>query len=233
MKQTKTSVAPTRGTVAGRIKALRTSLGLGQVEFGNLVGVNQSSVSKWERGADNPREPKTIVKLAELAHMSVGRFMGYSSGSAEKERPQVRVARVVGELQAGAWKEAIEWDFGDQYEERVPHADEIPDVPLKAYRVVGPSMNRIFPDGAIVFVAPLSGTGLSPQSGKTVLVSRRNSDGLYEATIKEYVVDGDGRKWLWPRSNDPQHQAPIAYGQNKMEKVTIAGIVMVATVKVF
>lgn len=230
MKKSKLSVA-VRGTIAGRIKALRESLGLKQHELAKLVGVNQSNVSKWERGEDEPREPKTLLRLAELAHVPLSQFLGY--GAPSKFVPQARMARVVGELQAGAWKEAIEWDFDDQYEERVAFADELPDVPLKAYRIAGPSMNRMFPHGTIVFVAPLSGTGLSPQSGKPVLVSRRNSDGLYEATIKEYVVDGDGSKWLWPRSYDPAHQAPVPYRESKSEEVTISGIVMVATVKVF
>ena len=55
-----------------------------------------------------------------------------------------------------------------------------------------------------------------------VIVQRRNADGLFEATLKEYVVDEHGKKWLWPRSYDPEHQSPVQYkGGNE---VTITGV---------
>jgi len=233
VQQTKKGAANRSSTVVARnVRALRESLGLGQNEFSAILGVKQSQVSKWELGKNQPREPRIVSKLADMAGMSIPQFMGYGAGPVRAAR-QVRVVRLVGELQANAWKDALEWDFESQPEERVPYAEELPDVPLKAYRINGQSMNRMFPNGSIVFVAPLSETGLSLESGMPVHVSRRNRDGLYENTIKEYVVDADGSKWLWPRSSDPEHQAPIAYRQNKAERVTIAGMVLVATIKVF
>jgi len=36
------------------IKALRASTGLSQVEFGDLIGVSSITVSRWERGVQNP-----------------------------------------------------------------------------------------------------------------------------------------------------------------------------------
>jgi repressor LexA len=221
--------APGKGArMAGRIKSLRKALGLSQVEFSQQLDVTQSTVSKWERGDDEPREPQTLLKLAAMAQQPLNQFLGLPPAPGAMS-PTTKMVRVVGELQAGAWREAIEWDHEDQYDIPMPPLPGLPNVPLKAFRVAGTSMNKVYPERSIVFVAPLHGTGLKPKSGNRVLVSRRNSDGLYEATVKEYVVEKDGTRWLWPRSFDPDHQAPVPYKQ-RSEEVTITGIVMAVSI---
>lgn len=61
------------GIINRNVKALRTSLGLKQEQFGELVGADQSYVSKWERGV----EPATrsLARMAELAGVSAEQFM--------------------------------------------------------------------------------------------------------------------------------------------------------------
>src|SRR6185437_6658274 len=73
------------------------------------------------------------------------------------------------------------------------------------------------------FAAATISNGLRPMNGDHVIVARRNRDGLFEASLKEYVLNDDGSRWLWPRSTDPEHQAPLQYGG--AEEVTITGIV--------
>lgn len=71
-----------------------------------------------------------------------------------------------------------------------------------------------------------------PKSGDRVVVQRVSTDGLYEVTLKEYVVDENGKTWLWPRSTDPDHQAPIRYVSKGRgtEGVHILGVVVASFV---
>lgn len=210
--------------IAKKIKALRKRLEMTQAEFGAKIGVDQSTAARYEAAKQLPKAEAT-AKIAELAGQTVGEFLGL--------RPLVnreisaRTYPVVGELAAGVWRETFEWDPDDQYEVPAPMmAPGMPNYPLKGYVVRGNSMNRIYPDGTLVFVAATIANGLKPKTGNRVLVSRRNRAGLYEATLKEYVVDDAGAKWLWPRSYDPEFQAPIPYRSTDTEEVTITGVVM-------
>lgn len=142
----------------------------------------------------------------------------------------MRRIRVVGELRAGDWREAIEFAPDDQFDVSAPMHPGLPDIPLRGFIVRGPSMNRLYPDGTLVFVAATIANGITPKNGQRVLVQRMDKRGLVEATLKELVVNEDGSKWLWPRSTDPQHQAPILYGKTGEEEVTITGIVMASFV---
>jgi len=210
--------------LADKIKKLRKSLGLNQDQLAARIGLDvQSTVSKWERGKQRPNAEYT-AKLAELAGETMGQFIG--AEPLKKNDAAVRNYRVVGELQAGAWKESLEWDFEDQYEIPCYVGPNMPNYPLKGFVVRGPSMNKLYPEGAIVFAAATISNGLTPKSGNKVIVSRRDQNGLYESTIKEFVVEPDGSKWLWPRSYDPEHQAPVEYNNGRAEEVTITGIIM-------
>ncbi|WP_181168642.1 MULTISPECIES: helix-turn-helix domain-containing protein [unclassified Mesorhizobium] len=207
-------------SMAEKIKALRARLGIDQKELSAKIGVDQSTVSKYERGVQEPkREPN--MKLADLAGVAYGEWVGVEP--VEPDDVRARMVTVVGELCAGDWREAIEWDHDDQYKVPALLDPDMPGYPLQGYIVRGTSMNNYYPDGAVVFVAATIANGLRPVHGDHVIVTRRDRQGLVEASLKEYVLGEDGVRWLWPRSSDPQHQAPLQYGG--AEEVTITGIV--------
>src|SRR3954453_8307356 len=49
------------------ILALRTQLKLSQAEFGEMLGVDQATVSRWEHGVQAP-DPKIRIRLSELVY---------------------------------------------------------------------------------------------------------------------------------------------------------------------
>jgi transcriptional regulator with XRE-family HTH domain len=51
---------------AARVAALRKQLGLLQADFGQLFGVRQSSVSRWENGGKEP-SVENYIRMANLA----------------------------------------------------------------------------------------------------------------------------------------------------------------------
>ncbi len=206
--------------LADKIKALRIKLGLTTGQLASRIGVDQSTVSKYELGKQRPKgEPNQ--KLAELAGISIGEWLGIEPVSAMDVR--TKMVPVVGELCAGDWREAIEWEHDDRYEVPALLDAGLPGYPLQGYIVRGSSMNRYYPDGAVVFAAATISNGLNPVNGDHVIAVRRDRRGMFEASLKEYVVESDGSKWLWPRSSDQEHAAPLKF--DGAEEVTITGIV--------
>lgn len=60
------------GQTIGR---LRKQKGLTQTAFAELMGVNQSLVTRWERNVVQPRS-KTLEKMAEVLDISLPELMG-------------------------------------------------------------------------------------------------------------------------------------------------------------
>lgn len=213
---------------AARVRDLRLELGLEQDEFARHIGLQngQSQVSRWERGASLP----SAENAALLAAKGNGDPLFYRGIDIVRDPSALptRTIRVVGELQAGAWKESIEWHEEDQYDFPLAEMMGVPRYDMQAYIVRGTSMNRIYPEQSVVLVANLFTNPIQVESGDIVLVQRRNRDGMYEASLKEYVVERDGSKWLWPRSHDPEFQSPlnVAAGNDGDSEVTVQGVVV-------
>jgi repressor LexA len=135
---------------------------------------------------------------------------------------------VIGEVQAGVWREAIEFDEADK-----PTLTIWGDGMERCYalRVAGDSMDKVYPEGHYVIVCPLTEYPRGLASGDRVIV-KRVRDGIVEATIKELVVN-EGKLELWPRSNNIRYQSPInlhwPYSEPQKasnELVEIAGVVV-------
>lgn len=214
--------------VAKHIKNLRIAAGLNQTQFAEKVGVKQGTISKWESGTDEPRGVN-LQRLADVLGVEPKDIVGFGS-TAEYAGTRVRI---VGELAAGDWKDTFEIPHEDQEVVTVQLDDDLANLPIQGFKVSGDSMNQFYPDGSVVYVAPLHALPGAPMSGDHVMVMRHR-DGEVEGTIKEFVRDEDGKQWLWPRSSSPMHQAPLDYKggkRGKIESVVIAGVVVAALVK--
>lgn len=143
--------------------------------------------------------------------------------------------QVVGEVQAGVFRESYRLEPEDQFQIYVPADPRFRGVTLFGLRIGGPSMNRLYPEGSIAVCAPLIqlGEGFTLQSGHKVVVERRNELGEVEATIKELSYDADGQPWLWPRSDHPAFQSPWrlptgnnGHGLDDHEDIRISAVVV-------
>lgn len=199
-------ILPIMPTFAQKVAAYRRSLNLTQKAFARLLGVDQPTVSRWESGSD-PRG-ENITKLADLSQMDADYWLGNGVGDGAPARPMIRMP-VKAAVNAGAWKEAIEWSQEDQYDVRLPTLEGLPNLDLTGFEVSGPSMNLVYRPGSVIFAAPTITHRIEPLPGARVIVQRRNRDGLFEATCKEFDIDESGQMWLWPRSTHPKHQEPI------------------------
>ena len=86
-------------------------------------------------------------------------------------------------------------------------------------------MNQFYPNGSVVLCIPIY-AARDIQSSDHVVVERRRKDGMIEATIKEYILDDQEVPWLWPRSNDPNHQTPLPYGNDAVDSVEVTALII-------
>jgi SOS-response transcriptional repressor LexA len=169
------------------------------------IGVN--SVRHIRSRAHAPK-PDTLAKLAKELNTPPAYFLD----AATTEGEPIALTRIFvrGAVQAGAWRQAIEWNGDEWYTVTAPQDDRFPGVERFGLEVRGTSMDRVYPAGTIVMVVRFGDIGRTPRSGERVVVLRRSPDSDdYEATLKEYQNDEQGRHILWPRSDDPEFQTPF------------------------
>lgn len=219
-----------RESVGDRITARRAVLGLSREELAAAVGVGVTTVQRWENDENVPKGAN-LANLLRLLGVTKDELLNGGESNVVPLQMQVlpRKFRVVGCVQAGEWREALEWPYDDQYDS-VVSIPGLPNFPIQAYEVRGTSMDRHYPDGSTVYVVSTIANRIKPRNGQRVLVNRRDKFGMYEATLKELFIDEDGHKWLWPRSKDPLHQTPILLQNNDTEEVTITGVVVAAAI---
>lgn len=195
--------------------------GWDQTELAEKLGTSQGTVSRWESGKQKP-EFDQLRALASIDGKSVDAFLGYA---VQSRTGSIIPVTVRGVLRAGAWVEALEWPPDEHFEILVPEDKRYAGLTHAAFRVDGPSMNKAYPDGSYVITVPYIEIQEEPQPGHRVICQRTRTDGLIEATVKELAIS-DGRRYLWPRSDHPDHQAPILLdGSNGDEVVVTAKVV--------
>jgi transcriptional regulator with XRE-family HTH domain len=205
-------------TMKNRIRELREAKGLSQSALADLMGIHWQSVQRAETG-------KTALTSAKVEAYAMALVV-------EPEEilvnPDVRTVLVKGEVQAGAWSEALEWEADEQYFVPVPKDPRLDAFHLWGVVAKGPSMNRRYPDGTVLVLASLAETGEALMVGKRYVVERERSDGLREATVKKLWRDDDGKMWLLPESDDPRHQEPIPVDGGEDDTIRIIGRVRYA-----
>lgn len=72
-----------------RIRELRKERGLTQEELGNLMGLERSTISSYERGRLEPTF-QNIIKLADIFSVSAKYLMGMSDNRMEEGRQDIR-----------------------------------------------------------------------------------------------------------------------------------------------
>lgn len=184
---------------------------------------------KHIRDGHAPR-PDTLAKLA--AALKIPASMLLDAAASEQVQmtvqPERRLTRVPikGVVQAGVWREAIEWPPSDWIPITIMDNGKFPGTERFGLMVRGSSMDLLYPEGTMVIVVRYGDIGRGPAPGERVIVLRRAQDmDAYEATVKEFQIDAKGRRVLWPRSSDPDFQAPfiLADGQ-ATEEIPLSGL---------
>lgn len=185
-------------------------------EYAKAFGVrpewlyDASGESGAGRAVAAPVDAPTIgapINLADVREFIKAKNGSNSKAPPGKMRSISRQIPVVGEVAAGLWRETSARELSEITEYLPMDVPGYERAELKAMRVVGPSMNLVYPEGRYVVVAHPSEAGM--RIGDIVVVERYRS-GLVEITLKELATDGDSRLILQPRSTHPDYQVAIA-----------------------
>lgn len=159
-----------------------------------------------------------IAYIANVLGTSVDDLMaaaGIEGGQSGARTPQIVFTRVIGEVEAGAWREAIEWPQDRQFEIPLLRIGKYPDARTYGLKLAGDSMDRYYPlPNTIVINIPFLDIERAPLPGEVVIAQRQRHD-MFEATCKVYTIVGDAA-YLEPRSTNPAH-APIRLIRSKAE----------------
>lgn len=205
-----------RSELAKGLRDARIATGLNQTEFAKAVGISQATVSRWESGNMRP----TVEQFQKLIQFdpNFAQFLPHTKGKVD-----ITPVMVIGEVSAGTWKPAVEWDVEEQYEISAPLN---PKYGTAARRVAfvnrGDSMNLVYQDGDILIAIVAWDFPRMPETGDHVIVQRQIGD-EFEATCKEFVAESETVAYLMPRSTNPAHK-PIVFTDGEGE-VTIIGFV--------
>jgi SOS-response transcriptional repressor LexA len=199
LKDRLAELRPGGKSAAGLAKAL----GLAKPRISEIISGNRNvQSSEITRMATYLEWPEPVL----LDHIAPGTRRAGSPIAT----PRLQPVKIIGFVQAGVWRESVECPVDEQSYVYADIDHPLAGINLFALRVIGPSMNRLYPEGTVLICAKAGefGEGFAFRSEDKVIVQRRNQDGLFETTVKEYVIQPDGRRFLWPRSDDPDHQQP-------------------------
>lgn len=196
------------------------SIDLGALKEALAIKPRSQSAAARYIGIDPASLNRSLAGGRRLQVDELAKLMRYLSETGDNPFSSNGVATVpvVGAVEAGAWREP---NLHDSYE-NIPVLASNDNDKFFALRVVGPSMNEIYPDGSYVVARMFEG-GPWPV-GKRVVVQRTDAAGKVETTLKELVRGKSGLE-LWPRSNDERHQTPIPYDEHDA-MVEIIGLVV-------
>lgn len=206
--------------LATKIRNLRVAKGLNQAEFAALFDVSQSTVTRWETGSI-PNGDK-LAMLAKTAGVELSEFIGADFEAA----PSSKQLWVKGEVQAGVWKEAWQWEPDEWQPYQGGSHIDAPEDRRFGLVVIGESMNEIYPPGTILDCVHLIGGLENIRDEQNVIVIRKKFTDGCEATVKQFRKI-DGRCWLMPRSNHPAFQTSIEIGNEdpEIEETVVIAVV--------
>jgi len=182
-------------------------------ELAERAGVKANSIYNLIHGRAKALSSQNTKKLADAADVPMNFFMGEAPmnihpGHLRATKP-LDTVRVRGDVEAGAWRARLERDPAEQKAVPMPDAQRW-GCGVYGLEVRGLSMDLNFKPGAILYCVPIHEYLGELKSGSKVICQRKNGTGDHEQTVKELVIEPSGRTWLWPRSTQPEHQAPIA-----------------------
>ena len=178
-----------------RIAEARKMKGMSQLDLANAIGTTQQQVAKWESGKIDPRI-SSLKKIREALGVSLSYLLGMADDPSfvSVVSSDTVPVPILGRIAAGTPREAFSQsdDYHDTQRGLVashPHAFWLV--------VAGNSMNRLFPEGALVLVDP----DVEVRSGDVGAIFVNGDD----ATIKRVYFE-DGTVRLHPESWDPEYR---------------------------
>lgn len=187
-------------SIQEKIKARRLKLGLSLEDVAKELGVNKTTVMRYESKSIEKMPIDVIPPLAKILKCSPEYLMGWE----EENLTEVKIEfddyfplHYSTNLSAGTLDELL--DSEPDAVVYVPITFQMKRNRLHAFKVNGTSMNNVIPDGSIVVTESV--TALDSLKDGTIVVAWVNGT----ATVKRLYA-GDHQITLMPDSTDKSHQ---------------------------
>lgn len=205
-----------------KLVAARKRRNITQEVIAERMGVSVPQISRWENGKDGIPSQR-LSALSQAYGAPIGELLDEDTDFLAPG-PTLYIK---GSVQAGTFLET--WEVMEDDWERYTGRSDI-SAPLRrrfGLRVVGESMNEIYPPGTILDCVARDPYDDIPNGKRVIVQRRRIGDGI-ETTVKEYFRDADGIEWLVPRSRNPAFQAPFRCDQpgDDIEAIEVIAIVV-------
>lgn len=163
--------------------------------------------------------PGRIVNASASANISVT-----ATASATVRHPAINL---LGQVAAGVFQEANQWDEGDWEQINLPGNYGINAFGL---RVHGDSMDKEFPEGTVLVCVPYNEADDEIPVDRYVIADRTAGDtGFVESTCKK-LVENNGTYILMPESTNPAH-TPLPLMDMGEQTVRVRAVVTGAIIK--
>lgn len=211
-----------RPSLKTRVQRRLSELQISPAEATRRGGLGRTTIYDILDGSVKNVRTDTARKLAKALDCDVSYITGEaveplkSSNNGDGSlTSELAYARYAGDVAAGVWHESA--IFGPD-PDLPPDFDAHPPVPIVpdprykglgqfAVKVIGPSVNKIVPDGYFAVCVPYWEARQTVVDGDLVVVERIRG-GLHESTIKRVRKNSKGWE-LMPESDDPKYQSPI------------------------
>lgn len=175
------------------------------------MGVTQGTISRWEKGKQQP-DMHALMKLA--AALGIEGAASFALGDEEAlpaATDYVETIPIVGGIAWDKWREAPHWEKEFQRTLYLPIPWEWRAYRLQAYVVEDDSIDYHFKPGSVVVVATFDANRLSPEPGDLVAYAEKNEDGLFAVAIREYLKSSatPGRAILATASQAGSHTVEV------------------------
>lgn len=212
---------------AKEIKAIRKVLGMNQAEFAEAVSASQGSVSKWERGLENPRT-ETWFRIRSLyesheGHRTAGVFHGFSGPAPT----QTILSPLIGMLDFDQENDVVGGKWSSVMNLALP---QLPDIEGLSFCWVVPlhfsPYDEDIRSGTVIF--SLSPPNFEPQDGDRVIVQNRGAEaGSFNYSLRYHGMSkARGVEWFtWkPTSADKVALAStIPIGKRADSGISVVG----------
>ena len=232
------------------LKAMCQYSGMSATALANAAGVAPSTINRFlnNTSVKYRLSASTIAKIEQAAEEAYTRRVQIGYGQPDyptynvdnEDQEQTKVpptqslprVRVIGYTADDEWRATIEAPIEQQFWATALFDDQHQGSPVYGLVVYSSAMNQVYPEGSVVFCVPIAFADRNPVPGERVVIERRRSDGMSEFTLREFQLDSQGQPWLWPRSREPEYQAPVRFDQSKDgDATTIVAAIVVSSLR--
>jgi hypothetical protein len=190
--------------------------GRSQSALARFMRLDQASVNRICAGTRQ-------IKLSEASQIEA--YLKATSRGLEAAMPPsaqaVQMLPIRHRVQAGAWLQADLYRHHDYGEGPIPADPRLPVESQWLEEVVGESMNRVLPSGALIHVFDAIAIDYTPRDGDLVVVERSRHQGReIERSVKQVRMHGRSIEFIG-NSNLPEFNEPIPYREGSEDDVVV------------